>query len=268
MFGLFSSKDYFITPSMEGVALPLEDVKKNSLQKAAKIWDAAFDIKLKDVQAKIGEINAANQAAIKGAEHFVPKDSGGIVLKQNSIIVFGHEDDWYHPDLFQRLHSQKSYKHDVIIWRACQFGFQLYHNGEKGAPMLRYVLRSPQTLHNNAERHNSYAFTGRFFITRQLDVANIIQHAAKSASVFSEAGNIACTINDVLSMMHRHPCSRQILTHIATSDPSPLVLRKLVKVYVQSALAPDLAEEYRWAKPHIEASKDIFAEVLKSYKGK
>lgn len=267
MIRIFGGHDYLIAPNNEGVTLTLAELKNSPIRKAAKIWDETFGITFKECQAEVKALAAQTYKAVRGGTLLDVVASKDIEVRNSDLVVLCEEDEWYHPHVFDRLHAQKSHKHDAIVWRAAQFGFQLQHDPETGAPALRHVLRTPQPITSGVEKSNNFALTGKFFTYRNFNLYSICQQANKASASLSEAVNMAHPIHDVLSMTHRHPCSKFILQHLVKTDPSSLVLKKLVKVYVQSALAPDLAEEYRWAKPYIETSKEIFTRVLQSYKG-
>src|SRR5581483_754489 len=104
---------------------------------------------------------------------------------------------------------------------------------------------------------NNYAVTGRFWNAH--GAASLIRHGKVDRFVSENQPRIR-KLDVPLSLVNRHPCSYTVLVNFMLRSPTPPEFVGFVSEYAETK-ADRIDPAFQWARPALEAAKDIFAQA-------
>ncbi len=218
------------------------------------IWDASLSIGYREFRHALKVIALKNFAAVKGARLIDFQTLEELLLPEDALVAFVDNDDWFAPNLFERLLEIRS--EDGFKWGSVRLGvaFSALHD-QGGCDLL--TMRKI----NNTICTNNYAVSGQCIARLGRDA--LLRHSyAKQA--FTAHRFLPVTINEYLSCTNKHPACTGAASVFLTSEDFRRDPRAEIELFAQRLAAVSLAvsEGIGWMGPALEEFKSLIAEAI------
>lgn len=173
------------------------------------------------------------------------------VLGGSGLVLFTDDDDWYSPNVFERIaEANVSSNVHCILWNRVRF------NGNISNTPIVPTDQFPLWAYTN-----NYAVRTNVFAAGS-SVGSVMHHGLANRMVEQQTWEICILPHAGLSVTNKSPCSWNSLNQAATSPDPAKHLVGLVERYARSSFELEIGS--RWALPHIRACQTFFREVLRS----
>lgn len=209
-----------------------------------RFWNETMPVSFYAARAAMKEIAAENLAMVAGAriqsiDQFRPP------FERDALYTFIDDDDWFAPDLAERLLSSEAAIADGTAWQWVRF--------TDGNILAREYY---ETCHTN-----NYAVHGSFLAERD-DFSLACQHFTAQRLLYRDGVNIF-PINAPLSITNKHPCSFLGLKSRKFDQRS---LRTRVGSYRKFLTSTQeqqniMARDVAWALPYMQKTSVFFSSL-------
>lgn len=213
-------------------------------------WDATFKISFAECRRRLKEIAHTSWASVLDCDRIYLDWEDPSILRHTSdpdcIILFTDDDDWYAPDVFQRLESVKLDGQSGWVWNRTRYRGELL-TSPLGVPILAFT--------------NNYALLGQA-LDGTTRLADAMQHSTTDQWLREGRLKVAMMEGSCLSMTNKTPCS---LTTLQKADRSVCKRTSLVDYIDGYAEAdPIVNPSLEWARSFMDQTKSLFLEVRAS----
>jgi len=238
------------------------------------LWDKTFRTSFFSARQIIKDISIENFRNVEGAT-LVPLADISSVLDRKAFYLFTDDDDWYHPQIAQRLAMTEPRACDAVVWRSAAVGNGL----ELQDPAKRYEGHGPVHIDFNT---NGYAISGETLVQKPGNLERVTQHFEAQAtfirksyaSVLRRIGYASlyrrltvpgyqCVkrLPDCLSITNKHAASTFTLTSLGdTLTPENMIA--VIRARVEANKAITLPDELTWAKKLLDRVNTFMEELL------
>jgi hypothetical protein len=205
------------------------------------LWARCFTMSFASCRLFLKEIAHESWQKVKGCDAIFSEQQHDIVSASvfggSGWVLFTDDDDWYSPDVFQRIAeaSVPSSAH-CILWNRVRF------NGAISTTPLVPTSQFPLWAYTN-----NYAVRASQFVTGT-SVADVMHHGLANRMVEQRAWEIHFSPHAGLSVTNKSPCSWNSLNQAAKSQDPTEHLVGLVEKYACSSI--ELGGGSRWAVPY------------------
>jgi hypothetical protein len=219
------------------------------------IWDASLPIGYREFRHALKAIALKNFAAVKGSSlvDFLTLEER--LLPEDALVTFVDDDDWFAPNLFERLLEKPS--GDGFKWGSVALGFFSHTLHEQGLGGLLTMRKLDNVIYTN-----NYVVSGQCLARLGSDV--MLQHG-NAQEALSAHRFLPVTINEYLSCANKHPASTVAARFFLTSEDFRRDPRAEIERFAQRLAAVTLteAEGIGWIGPALEDFKNLLAEAIR-----
>lgn len=227
---------------MVGAATGLHE---NFISDIVNVWDATFPIPFFEVRAVMKDIAQENLHDIKNAKCMSVEESKRSSIGSQTLYFFIDDDDWLHPDLWQRLASHVDAKTDGYI-----FGNILCVSNIELRPV------------ENGCYTNNYAVATDFLRRTENAIDRVDQHW-DAHQVFHQPSFRLAHLPLYLSATNKHPASTMKLKDgLEGHELSGNRLRHLVQKYVDESAVASVPSQAEWVAPYWRRTRELFGRLL------
>lgn len=219
------------------------------------IWDASLPIGYREFRHALKAIALKNFAAVKGACLIDFQTLEERLLPEDARVTFVDDDDWFAPNLFERLLEKRS--GDGFKWGSAALGFVSRALHEQRVGGLLTMRKIDTRIYTN-----NYVVSGQCLARLGSDV--LFQHYSAQQAL-TEHRFLPVTINEYLSCTNKHPASTMAAQFFLTSEDFRRDPRAEIERFAQRIAAVTLteAEGIGWIGPALEEFKSLIAEAIR-----
>jgi len=274
-------------PAVRPIGFPSDIVKRIDL------WNSLFAIDFFSIRCRLAEIAVRSWEAVRGASIVsfdnIPEVINAMIEGSDAVVCFVDDDDWFAPNLHQRLEivASGSCRHHAVRWAGAmydgsmrnRFGPSLF---AKPAVSLYRLIRGNSISEAVVRRlilfwtkdspmpvlpadllfmTNNYGITSRF-VREMHSVACVTDHVEASRLFLKANVRVKTLPHDWLSLTNKHPCSAGVIGYITErKDPSNALVRH-VDEFVKQTKAVQLPDVLDWSRAYIDETRQLFEAAL------
>ncbi len=255
------------------------------------LWNDTLKVDFFACRARLAQIAESSWAQVVGA-----KMLRGEVAVQQAVqanggarmrFLFVDDDDWFAPDLPQRLESEIGSRAAILRWAAPLFNGSWQARIQPGfaprwcvktylyarsRPLLESVYRRvvtwlPQDPRCPLVPGDHLLYTNNYVVTeRYLDCFNdlgcVADHSDASKLAMVSRLRLQSRPRLMLSAANKHPCSAGVIGRAGSGHGAAQRLRTNVEDYVRRGRRCAVPAALAWTKPLVDQTLDVFEAAL------
>ena len=215
---------------------------ENMMVDYVRLWDDTFPLSFFQVRARLKEIAMGSRADMRGVER-IDLAGAATLDAPGAWLVFSDDDDWFAPDLADRLRTETGRGDEVVIWRSL-----VLRDGFERRAVDHYCYT------------NNYGVRGRLAAIHCDRFECVAQHWLAQDTI-SRLAPPTRFIDQPLSVTNRHPASTLELERGLGDRLDGARLRAMVADWMAKTGRADLAT-VPWTERHIGALRQVFQRLL------
>lgn len=207
-------------------------------------WNATFNMPYHRFRQRVREVAALNLSRVEGAVHSAIED-----VPPGDLIVPVDDDDWFAPDLVNRLRREHEPRARCYLWS-------------------RDVIELPRRIRSSLQRlARSLGRKGRFIcgtnnyaVVSEPALVPLARNHVKASQHFDRRPADIKRVSGTLAIQNRTLASQTVLAwHRPSIRRQELVtlLRRYRGLYGARAVRPELS----WAKPYVDMMAELMREI-------
>jgi len=227
------------------------------------LWDKTFRTSFFAARQFMKDISQENFRTVEHTR-LVPSTDIKTVLDRNALYLFTDDDDWYHPQIAQRLAEIDPRACDVVLYETATLGPGLtlwkdhYACSTNGYAVSGEVLLQKP---GNIERVTQHFDAQAAFIRKSYaSVLRRIGYASLYRRLTIKGYKSVVRLPEYLSVSNKHPASTLSLGDVVTRED----LIALITTALDANKKINLPDDFSWARSYIDRVTAFLADLLRS----